>query len=632
MTNIKNVYRVCRQGDLKTLINIIEDNPKFDINTYNDVGETLLTIACKYKCAHTNIVKYLLDQPNIDVNKKSTTYDESPLFLACEASNYDIVKLLLQDNIIDVNLKSRIDKNIDVGSSAPLHIACNGDMVTVDVNIVKMLLEHPNIDVNIVDDQGRTPLILALYYFDIEVIKLLLEIPEIDVNVFCTDGYSIIHYLVESADCYDDNGNEDDNKINDIIKIVNTILDDHNFDITKPNKNNKTPIHEIHNCDVIKLCKTLTDRLTYKEINLRDDEGKTLFFLACEYGNCDLVELLLENDSVDVNQTDNDGMSPFHIACLGNQKGMYDDEDRIEIIQLLLETDKIVIRDIDKIPVKNTYCRNDEIIVLLEENKKVSLTNFIKAIKNATKITFATLVKNNDTEKAIEMLSDPNSDCNINEENDDYSRIWTPLCYAYKCNNLQLFELILNDPRFDVVKNNAAIVNVLNISHSSSYKSMNLLLLNDPRMDINITTNNGDRTIIHKSCYYHAEIHNGILNSDKIDYNKVDNKGKTAFFLACEIDNRHIIYKLVDKDNVDVNKCDNKGLTPFHTACLNLHVLLVKKLIKFDRIKITELPEDARIEMQTYNDDKFDKLIKVLIECERPECLKIAEQLMLHTY
>ena len=49
--------------------------------------------------------------------------------------------------------------------------------------MVKLLLKHPTIDVNTEDLNGDTPLIIACIEGDFEVVELLLEQPNINVNI-----------------------------------------------------------------------------------------------------------------------------------------------------------------------------------------------------------------------------------------------------------------------------------------------------------------------------------------------------------------------------------------------------------------------------------------------------------------
>lgn len=97
------------------LLNYSKKNNKCIINKQNSKGETLL-----YKAVFNNnlhIVKRLLNENDIDVNIK--TYDKgfTPLLLAIYFRYHKILKLLLGQDNIDVNIR-------DVNNHTPIILAC----------------------------------------------------------------------------------------------------------------------------------------------------------------------------------------------------------------------------------------------------------------------------------------------------------------------------------------------------------------------------------------------------------------------------------------------------------------------------------------------------------------------------
>jgi len=88
-------------------------------------------------------------------------------------------KILLRRKDIDVNVKN------ENGWTPLTYAACyHGN----DTRFVELLLKHPEIDVNSVDDQGETPLINAVYNVvngnsSFAIVKMLLAHPNIDPNL-----------------------------------------------------------------------------------------------------------------------------------------------------------------------------------------------------------------------------------------------------------------------------------------------------------------------------------------------------------------------------------------------------------------------------------------------------------------
>ena len=178
-----------REAVIGKLIN----RSNIDLNETDPSGMTPLL--CAIEEEDTWSVEILLAQPNIEINKTSTfTYKNikaqfSPLNLAIQKENVDIVSLLLKHEKIDVNLKGQFS-------------ALTKAIQLKNVSIVRLLLDHKNIDVNQVDanktgvtgDRWVTPLYCTIEWEDISSVKILLAQPNIEVNKPSTITYKKIEY------------------------------------------------------------------------------------------------------------------------------------------------------------------------------------------------------------------------------------------------------------------------------------------------------------------------------------------------------------------------------------------------------------------------------------------------------
>merc|ERR1712107_72303 len=95
-------------------------------------------------------------------NEKQTR-DMPPFWQLCEQGKVEEVKRAL-GNGEDVNDSG------DVGVTALMSAICNGHK-----SVVKLLLEHPDIDVNEKKDDGRTALHYAVLVDNVEVTRMLLK-------------------------------------------------------------------------------------------------------------------------------------------------------------------------------------------------------------------------------------------------------------------------------------------------------------------------------------------------------------------------------------------------------------------------------------------------------------------------
>ena len=132
---------------------------------------------------HFDVVKYLLSQPNVDINAQGSD-GISPLHIACkydsmdyEPSKRETIEFLLSQPDIQVNVR-------DASNATPLHLACRlGSHYSKHKEIVaaKALLRAKGIDVNAKDSSGKTAKDYAMEALDdfndnIEMIQKVQEL------------------------------------------------------------------------------------------------------------------------------------------------------------------------------------------------------------------------------------------------------------------------------------------------------------------------------------------------------------------------------------------------------------------------------------------------------------------------
>jgi len=142
-------------GDLKITKLLVEN--KANINITDKKGYTPLMIASAF--GHFEIVKYLVDK-----KANLNTVDNSgytPLTAALSRNKTDIFKYLLEK-----------------GAKSDLKDAIHPIFVAISVNnieIIKLLVENKKVNVNLQNEKGVTPLILAANFNNKDIIQYLLK-------------------------------------------------------------------------------------------------------------------------------------------------------------------------------------------------------------------------------------------------------------------------------------------------------------------------------------------------------------------------------------------------------------------------------------------------------------------------
>ena len=180
----QQLFDAADDGDVETVKRILEKNSDIDINSLcalfkrNKWPATSLYIASRN--ANSDVVKILLEQPGIDVNKQSIA-EETPLWVAARNDCEEVAPLLLEHGA-DVNLA-------DYLGQTPLYIAVRNN----SEEVLDILLKNSSVNVNQADKHGKTPLMIAIRNDNIEVVTLLLE-HGADINLVDSSGKTTVSY------------------------------------------------------------------------------------------------------------------------------------------------------------------------------------------------------------------------------------------------------------------------------------------------------------------------------------------------------------------------------------------------------------------------------------------------------
>jgi hypothetical protein len=155
-----------------------------------DVGRPLWWAS---RNGYKEVVEILRDSSDIDVNEEYNA--SAPLGIAALRNHIDVMQTLLQHNAIDVNAAYDGRGDDYTNGRTPLSMA----VLSGSLKAVRLMLAQPSVDVNAMDLGGRTPLsIAAELKSPEEIIRLLLEHKDINPTITDADGRDALWHHAEA--------------------------------------------------------------------------------------------------------------------------------------------------------------------------------------------------------------------------------------------------------------------------------------------------------------------------------------------------------------------------------------------------------------------------------------------------
>ena len=228
--------------------------------------------------------------------KKEESNDDSEaecetLITACQNEQFEVVQLLLQQDDIDVNVRNN-------WGATPLLITVQNN----NVPIVKLLLNRHDVELNVSTIRGETPLLVAIKNDHVEIVKMLL-VNGANVNentVLCGEP---ITPLIMAIHWYYGH-----------MKTIQVLLD-HGANVNQPTiMTKKSPLFVASAWAY----EEVIDALLSKGANVHqvDADGRTPLSVASYHGHTKVVKTLLRH-SANVYHTDNFGYTPTMYAREG---------------------------------------------------------------------------------------------------------------------------------------------------------------------------------------------------------------------------------------------------------------------------------------------------------------------------
>ncbi len=156
---------------VRLLLSKLISHSNIDLSIKSKAGKTPLLHAVF--CSLYELATAILSHENIDINVADPETGSTALHFAVKHKRQDMIKRLLARDDIDPNVK-------DNGGTAPIFYTISP---VKSLECLKLLWNHPKLDINSELPEGHTPLILAFNQGHYDLVNLLLSREDINVNV-----------------------------------------------------------------------------------------------------------------------------------------------------------------------------------------------------------------------------------------------------------------------------------------------------------------------------------------------------------------------------------------------------------------------------------------------------------------
>eukprot|EP01102_Stenamoeba_stenopodia_P008656 TRINITY_DN2515_c0_g1_i1.p1 TRINITY_DN2515_c0_g1~~TRINITY_DN2515_c0_g1_i1.p1 ORF type:complete len:1052 (-),score=252.73 TRINITY_DN2515_c0_g1_i1:98-2863(-) len=269
------------------LLEIYKNRENFDIDMRAAKKYTPLHLACKFGASHA--VNFLL-QNGADCSLADSD-GMTALHWACGRSCFNAISYLLYEG-------AHMEAEDDL-SRRPLHLAVLSDSPeSVVLDCVSMLLKE-DCDVNCMDYLGQTPFHYAAgYKRSVELIQLLAQ-NGAEINQRDCLGRTALHLAFAQG----------------FIPIAEHLIVELEAEPRTKDKYGQTALHTVVSLGHIEATEILIDNEDLTDLNETDISNRTALHCAAFYGKYECTRLLLEAPQMIVDLQDNEGCTPFFLAC-----------------------------------------------------------------------------------------------------------------------------------------------------------------------------------------------------------------------------------------------------------------------------------------------------------------------------
>ncbi|MCP4354411.1 MAG: hypothetical protein GY793_02020 [Proteobacteria bacterium] len=228
-----------------------------------------------------NIINDLIEKTDINPNTKNKN-KEAAIHVAIQNNNFEAFELLLEHTN---------HKILDGDKSNLLHhIAEHAN----DPDFIEKALEDTNIDPNVKNKDGETPIQTTIKKTNFEAFKILLKYT--NHKILDAEGNNLLHYTAEHT--YTQN-------------FIEEIVEKTNINPNTKNEDGEAPVHTVIKEDDFEIFKTLLKHTSHK---ILDKQDNTLLHYSAKHHQKEAVLYIMQETNIDHNALNADNMTAFEIA------------------------------------------------------------------------------------------------------------------------------------------------------------------------------------------------------------------------------------------------------------------------------------------------------------------------------
>jgi ankyrin repeat protein len=556
-----------KEIDFDDILKIILDNNLLPEDS--DLHATpLLHLAIRY--GHLDYLEMLIETKALDWQLEDKA-KMIPLVSAAARGQLDVVKLLLAEDSVVVNITNRNGFTPLLAAMYKKHdevaeclIAAGADVAPEDTSgntalhfaaqngskaIAERLLEL-NPGINALNGQGETALIIASHNGHIDVVRLLL-LREADASIrdAVTQSTALLHAVQE-----------------DFQDVVRALLAFSKDEIDEANPGGTTPLLDALGKKHVEVAMCLLDEGANP--TKADEDGDAALHLAARKGCLAVVERIIEIDAVDINARGAKGFTPLMQASASGH---------ITVAKCLL----------DKGAEVTTADENGDAALHLAARK-----GYLAIVTRIIRI----------------------KEVDINAHG---AMGYTPLMQAAAGGHVAVVQFLLSEPDIELDKTS--------LLHSHAQKNLgDLVRLNETDSSAKLTLSylqdriNGQTALMLALRENHKEVVEHLLDAGA-DASLKDGLGNTSLHMAALSGSLFFISHLLSTLRLDINEQNNQGATALIEASRTCQVEVVRCLIEHgaDVSKQDATIQGTALWHAAYN-GHFE-VVKVLLEKSRDE-------------